>query len=111
MTARENEEAGEEVCIHHTGMSYTPQPTHSLHAKLTHRPGEREVQPSHAVWENFDPDLHGDAWTLMEYEAFACGFRWSCCKREVGEMGCVVARRHEAAPVPSDMPMWKKARR
>jgi hypothetical protein len=56
--------------------------------------------------------LHGDAWTLMEYEAFACGFRWSCCKREVGEAGCVVARRHEAAPVPLlDMPMWKKARR
>lgn len=79
--------------------------------KLTHPLGEREVQPSHEVWENFDPYLHGDAWTLMEYEAFACGFRWSCCKREVGEKGCVVAKRHEAAPMPLDMPMWKRARR
>lgn len=51
------------------------------------------------VWENFDPDVLGDAWTLMEYEEFAGGFRWSCCEREVGEKGCVVGR-HEAAPVP-----------
>ena len=49
----------------------------------------------------------------MEYEAFACGFRWSCCKREVGgDEGCVVAGRHEAAPVgPLGLPVWERGRR
>lgn len=76
------------------------------------------------MWEDFDADLYGDAWTLMEYEAFAEGFRWGCCKsRIIGigsgqgkrgsrlegklggrggrgtaarRVGCTVARRHEA---------------
>lgn len=42
----------------------------------------------------------------MEYEDFASGFQWSCCEREVGEVGCVVGR-HEAAPVRE----WKRGRR
>jgi hypothetical protein len=71
-----------------------------------HHPGKREVNPEHAVWDDFDPDVSGDAWTLMEYEAFASGFRWSCCKREVGGKGCVVGRC-EAVEVGE----WKTGRR
>ncbi|KAM0721851.1 hypothetical protein Q7P37_002776 [Cladosporium fusiforme] len=74
----------------------------------THHPGKREVDPEHKVWEDFDSDVFGDAWTLMEYEAFACGFRWSCCKRgtEEGGEGCTVGV-HEAAPLGE----WKRGRR
>jgi hypothetical protein len=71
-----------------------------------HHPGKREVNPDHAVWHDFDPDVSGDAWTLMEYDAFASGFQWSCCKREVGGRGCVVGRC-EAVEVGE----WKRGRR
>lgn len=57
------------------------------------------MNPAHPVWENFDPKVSGDAWTLMEYEEFAEGFQWSCCEGELGGEGCTVGRGHEAAPV------------
>jgi hypothetical protein len=78
----------------------------SAAGKCVHHPGKREVNPEHTVWDDFDPDVSGDAWTLMEYEAFASGFRWSCCKREVGGKGCVVGRC-EAVEVGE----WKRGRR
>lgn len=57
------------------------------------------------MWNEFDPDVLGDAWTLMEYERFASGFRWSCCKRGVARSGCVVGV-HTAAPEGE----WKKVK-
>lgn len=45
----------------------------------------------------------------MEYEAFARGFRWSCCKRgseeEEGVKGCAVGV-HEVVPLGE----WKRGR-
>jgi len=73
---------------------------------LTSVTGKREVNPEHDVWDDFDPDVLGDAWTLMEYDEFASGFQWSCCKKDIDKRGCVVGQ-HEAAPVGE----WKRARR
>ena len=50
---------------------------------MTSLTGKREVKPEHEVWDDFDPDVLGDAWTLMEYEEFASGFQWSCCKKDI----------------------------
>lgn len=74
--------------------------------RLTNFAGKREVNPEHEVWDDFDPDILGDAWTLMEYDEFSSGFQWSCCKREIDKKGCMVGK-HEAAPVGE----WKRARR
>ncbi|KAM0701338.1 hypothetical protein Q7P35_011699 [Cladosporium inversicolor] len=68
--------------------------------------GKQEVNTEHEVWDDFDPDVLGDAWTLMEYEEFASGFQWSCCKRDIDKRGCMLGKHH-AAPVGE----WKRARR
>jgi hypothetical protein len=73
---------------------------------LTALTGEREVNPEHEVWDDFDPDILGDAWTLMGHEEFASGFQWSCCKSDIDKRGCMLGK-HRAAPVGE----WKRARK
>ena len=74
--------------------------------RLTNFAGKREVNPEHEVWDDFDPDILGDAWTLMEYDEFSSGFQWSCCQKDIDMKGCMLGK-HEAAPVGE----WKRARR
>ncbi|GAB7333037.1 hypothetical protein MBLNU13_g04722t1 [Cladosporium sp. NU13] len=85
------------------GFEYNPVNTDPL--ACTYHPGKREVNPEHEVWDDFDPDVLGDAWTLMEYDEFASGFQWSCCKTDIDKRGCMLGK-HQAAPVGE----WKRAR-
>jgi len=75
------------ACGYHTG-EFTPY--ESLMYLTTDRDdiGIKEVDWSHEMWADTDPDVHGDQRKFVEQYKYIEGTMWSCCRRPGPDTGC-----------------------
>jgi hypothetical protein len=80
-------------CLWHPGMPFFPLLSQVTKAKYSL--GAKEVDDESSMWDDHDPDCHGDPSYFVDDPNYAEGFMWDCCEKSGDDEGCK-STKHKA---------------